>query len=260
MAKQIGDNPGIKHPIQDGVLNQVVINPGLPAMPADPSKDVGGVVARANIMPEIREAVNVAGRGGEHTMETFRPAAASPAVPPGAMPASEMQSRPAAAVADINQGYLLLRVRVINDKIQIISAKTVDGPLAQPASLVGQHAYEVVLDAQRLAVEGIADIAVSRSYPRPGQHEHHIAQRQVFEFNIRIPRSAVPSNALDRIKINLFRFPDALPKAISGRALLSRQFGNQARIIATLNGITADRIEPAALDQLKVIFPSALIR
>ena len=259
MANQIGDNPGIKHPVQDGVLNQVVINPGLPAMPADPSKDAGEVGAGANIMPEIRETVNVAGRGGERTMETFRPAAASPATP-GAMPASEMQSRPAAAVADINQGYLLLRVRVINDKIQIISAKTVDGPLAQSASLVGQHAYEVVLDAQRLAVEGIADIAVSRSYPRPGQHEHHIAQRQVFEFNIRIPRSAVPSNALDRIKINLFRFPDALPKVISGRALLSRQFGNQARIIATLNGITTDRIEPSALDQLKVIFPSALIR
>jgi hypothetical protein len=259
MANQIGDNPGINHSFQDGLPNQVVINPGLPAMPSDPSKDARGIAAGANIMPEIRETVNVAGGGGGRTMETFKPAAASPAAL-GAMSASEMQSRPAAAAADTNQGYLLLRVRVINDKIQIISAKTVDGPLAQPASLIGQHAYEVVLDAQQLAVEGIADIAVSRSYPRPWQHEHHIVQRQDFEFNIRIPRSAVPSNALDRIKINLFQFPDALPKAISGRALLSRQFGNQARIIATLDGITADRIEPAALDQLKVIFPSALIR
>jgi hypothetical protein len=258
MANQNSDSPGTKHPVQDGALNHVVINPRLPAMSADPSKEAEEVVAAANIMPQIRETVNVAGRGGERTMETFRPAA-SPAAP-GAMPASEMQSRPAAAVADTTQRYLLLRVRVINDKIQIISAKNVDGPLAQPASLVGQHAYEVVLDAQRLAAEGIPDIAVSRSYPRPGQHEHHIAQRQVFELNIRIPGSAVSSNALDRIKINLLRFPDALPKAISGGALLSRQFGNQARIIATLNGITADRIEPAALDQLKVIFPSAFIR
>jgi hypothetical protein len=258
MANQNGDNPGIKHPVQDGALNQVVINPTLPVMPTDPSKEAGAVVAGANIMPEIRETVNVPGRGGERTMETFRPTV-SPAAS-GAIPASEMQSRPAAADTDTKQGYLLLRVRVINDKIQIISAKTVDGPLVEPTLLVGQHAYEVVLDAQRLAVEGIADIAVSRSYPRPGQHEHHIAQRQVFEFNIRIPRSAVPSNALDRIKINLFRFPDALPKAISGPTLLSRQFGNQARIVATLDGITADRIEPSALDQLKVIFPSALIR
>jgi hypothetical protein len=149
---------------------------------------------------------------------------------------------------------------VINDKIQIISAKTVDGPLAQPTSFVGQHAYEVVFDAQRLRVEGIPDISVSRSYPRPGQDEHHITERKVFEFNIRIPLSVVPSNALDRIKINLYRFSDALPKAIPGAALLSTQYGKQARIVATFDGIKADRVEPLALDQLRVIFPSALIR
>jgi hypothetical protein len=51
-----------------------------------------------------------------------------------------------------------------------------------------------------------------------------------------------------------------LPKAIPGAALLSAQFGRQAQILATLDGIKAERIEPSALDQLKVIFPSAFGR
>ena len=93
MANQIGDNPGSKHPVQDGVLNQVAINSELPAMPADPSKDARGAGAGANIMPEIRETVNVASGGGGRTMETFRPLEASPATP-DAEPASEMQPRP----------------------------------------------------------------------------------------------------------------------------------------------------------------------
>src|SRR4051794_18980107 len=258
MPTQIGDNTEIKQAFQDDALKPIVDNPRLPAMPADPAEKAPKRSAGATMMPGIKETVNMAAKGDERTMEPFTQDSANSATR-GKIPAAEMQARTLASVAEAKQGYLLLRARVINDKIQIISAKTVDGPLAQPTSLVGQHAYEVVLDAQRLSVEGIPDISVSRSYPRPGQHEHHVTQRQVFEFNIRIAQSAIPSTALERIRINLYRFSDALPKAIPGVGLLSAQFGRQAQILATLDGIKADRVEPAALDQLKVIFPSALI-
>lgn len=258
MPTQMGENTEIKQAFQDGASKPIVDNPRLPAMPADPAGEAVERIAGVTMMPEIKETVNVAAKGGERTMEAFKPGGANSATPK-AIPAAEMQARPLATVADVKQGYLLLRARVINDKIQIISAKTVDGPLAQPTSLVGEHAYEVVFDAQRLRVEGIPDISVSRSYPRPGQHEHHITERKVFEFNIRIPLSVVPPNALDRIKIDLYRFSDALPKAIPGAALVSAQYGKQAQILATLDGIKADRVETPALDQLKVIFPSAHI-
>src|SRR5690348_272792 len=176
MPTQRGENTGIRQAFQDQALKPVVDNPRLPAMPADLAGKAPERTAGATMMPEIKETVNVAVKGGERTMERFTPRG-NPATP-GAIPAAEMKPRPSAAVADVKQGYLLLRARVINDKIQIISAKTVDGPLAQPTSFVGQHAYEVVFDARRLRVEGIPDISVSRSYPRPGQDEHHITERK----------------------------------------------------------------------------------
>jgi hypothetical protein len=259
MPTQMGDDTKIEQASQDGALKPIADNPRLPSMPVDPAGEAPRGTTGATMMPKIKEAVNMGAKSGKRTMEPFTPGGANSAAP-NAKPATEMKPRPLAAVADVKQGYLLLRARAINDKIQIISAKAVEGPLAQPTSLVGQHTYEIVLDAQRLQAEGIPDLSVSRSYPRPGQHEHHITERKVFEFNIRIPLSVVPSNALDRIKINLYRFSDALPKAIPGTALLSAQYGKQAQIVATLDGIRAERIEPSALDQLKVIFPSAFGR
>jgi hypothetical protein len=186
-------------------------------------------------------------------MEPFKqPVNPSPSAPP--KPMGDMKARPV-AVEETALSYLRLRIRVTDGRMRVVAAQTVDGPLALSTSFVGQHAYEIMLDAHPIAVEGLPDIGVSRSYPRPGEHEHHITSRPTFEFTVRIPRTALPGDALARLRVTLYRFPDASPKTVAGP--LTRQFGQQATVVALMDGVHADHIEPQALEQLKRLFPSS---
>lgn len=153
-------------------------------------------------------------------------------------------------------GYLRLRIRVAGDRMQIVGARVVDGPLSVSASFVGEYACEIVLDAVAIAVEGLPDVGVSRSYPRPGQHEHHFGTRHVFEFNMRIPKAALARDALQRLHITLYRFPDASVKHVVGS--LSRAYGQQARVVARIEGVRAQDVEGQAREELERLFPASL--
>jgi hypothetical protein len=81
----------------------------------------------------------------------------------------------------------------------------------------------------------LLDVGVSRSYPRPGSHAHKFTERETYEFNVRIPRTALPGDALDRVGLTLYRMPDASTRLVQGR--IAQQFGQQARTIARLDAL-----------------------
>jgi hypothetical protein len=179
----IKDDP--KGPFQEGAAPALTDNPHLRRMSAEmtgtPTRPANGrPVMAANA--EIRPPAVVP---GARIMEPFKPPADRQQ---GATPSGEMKARPEPA-DQAGQGYLRFRVRVTDNRMRIVGAQAVDGPLALSPSFVGEHAYEVTLDARPIALEGLPDLGVSRSYPRPDYHEHHITARPTYEFNVRVPRS-----------------------------------------------------------------------
>jgi len=233
--------------MQEGADLKTIRNPALQLMAAEPK-------APAQIKGEQMPKEPVAKTAsGEHTMSPFNPKAANE---PGVSPESrqEMKAHPEAAeVQTSGQGYLRLRMRVSGDRLSVVDIQQVQGPLVQTGSVAGEYAYEVQLDAKPLAVEGILDVGVSRSYPRPGSNEHHITQHSTFDFNVRLPRAEVPDAAVSRLSVTVYRFADASPKMIQGR--ISAQPGLQARPIAQLQGIRLESLEPELREKFQRVFP-----
>lgn len=238
------NDPDSLERLQDGATPNRVYNPSLGRMPIEPT-------AKGAIMPSQEEIPPPPTPRDAGVMEPF--------VSSGAKSMSEMRKHPQAAesAAASRQSYVLLRVRVAGDRMRILDAHSVEGPLITSSSFAGEHAYEVLLDSQVVAFEGVPDVGVSRSYPRPGEHEHHITERHSFEFTVRIPRAALPDNSLGRAALTLYRFPDASRKTVQGT--LARQFGLQAKIVAHLDGLREDAFEPQAREQMKRLFPASVI-
>lgn len=241
---------GVAAPLQDGASAKLVDNPRAGRMPADPGvttrTPAGGPTMPASPKPHGTSDSAVS------RMERFD----GPEPRPDRGGKGDMRPRPGDGQDHFASGYIRLRIRIAGERMQIVGARAVDGPLAAPASFVGEFACEIMLDATPLAVEGLPDVGVSRSYPRPGQHEHNFETRNVFEFNVRIPKAALSEDALQRLRITLYRFPDASVKHVVGS--LSLAYEQQARVVARIEGVRAQDVEGRALEDLKRLFPASL--
>lgn len=235
--------------LQDDAGHQIADNPQLQRMASDPSL---GVPSGRSTMPhEVEGEAHGAAEG--RVMAPF--VATEKTTAERAAPKTDMQPRQPRPSAETSEGYLRLRVRVTDDRMRVVSAHSVDGPLVLPTTVVGEHVYEAALDARQLSLEGIPDIGVSRSFPRPGEQEHHFSTWRTVEFNVRIPRNQVPPDALSRVRITLYRLPDPSPKTVAG--MVDKCFGDQARVVATVEGLRDEHLEAPARDQLRRLFPSS---
>lgn len=233
--------------MQEGADLKTIRNPGLPTMAAKPETPAK---IKGEHMPK-EPAVKVP--SGEQVMSPFDPKApAKPGKPKEGF--QEMKGHPdITATQTSGQSYLRLRMRVTGDRLNVVDVQQVPGPLVLSGSVAGEYAYEVQLDAKPLAAEGILDVGVSRSFPRPGTNEHFITQRSSFEFNVRLPRTEVPDASVPRLSIVVYRFADTSPKMIQGR--ISAQPGLQAHPVAQLQGIQVEALEPALREKFQKVFP-----
>ena len=236
--------------LQDDAAHQIADNPHLERMAPDPSR---GVPSGRSTMPNALEA-ELHGAAEGRVMAPIEPAEKLTTVE-RAGPRTEMRPRPPRSSAETSESYLRLRVRVTDNRMRVVSAHSIDGPLVLPATVVGEHVYEVALDARQLSMEGVPDIGVSRSFPRPNEHEHHFSARPTVEFNVRIPRSLLPPDALSRVRLTLYGLPDPSPKKVVG--MVDKHFGDQARVVATLDGLRDEHLEAPARGQLRRLFPSS---
>jgi hypothetical protein len=253
MANQISQD-AMPNRMQDGASDSLVDNPRLARMPSAPEKESARSASGRPTMASEGSEQRPAAAKGARVMESFANPP-KPSQPGESAPTTDMQAHARAVATEPAESYLRLRVRVTDARMRIIDAHSVDGPLTYSPSFAGEHAYEASLDSQSIAVEGLPDVGVSRSYPRPGQHEHHITDRRTFEFTARIARSSVPANALGRVALTVYRFPDASGKSF--KSSISREFGQQAQVVAHLDGIREDTAEPKALENLRRLFPSS---
>jgi hypothetical protein len=245
MANQIDQaSPG---QMQAGATTEpTILAPGLSRMTVPTTAPV----VRGALMPAQPPAIVASGP----VMQPFKPGESVSAATSGT---GDM--KPYLRVADdptaVRESYLRLRVRVVHGQMSIVGITSVDGPLAVRPDIVGAHAYQLVLDGKPIVTEGIPDVGVQRSYPRPGEHEHFVTERQVFEFTARVARTAVPADALQRVSMTLFRFPDASPKPIQG--LIAQQFGPRAVSVAHLPALPETAFEADARVQARQLFPKS---
>jgi hypothetical protein len=246
------DNPGHGR-MQDNVTHVVKDNPRGPSMASDPAKALGAPHPGMATMAAAHDLKPPAVAAGALAMAPFK----EPSGDGGKPPRHEGDMRPhdTPGTDAQSQGYLRLRVRVSGDQMRIVGAARVEGPLAHSDRFVGEHAYEVMLDGRMLSREGLPDIGVSRSYPRPDGVEHNITPRTTVEFNVRVPLGVVADSAMARMRVSLYRFPDATPRTIVGT--LTAQLGPQAMVVARIDGLATARIEEPALEQLRKLLPAA---
>ena len=235
--------------LQQGARADHAIRPGAGRMAATPATPAAATWA----MPAEPPTPPAPTRRSAADMAAFTPAAAATAAQ--ARPRSEMKPHPAPAASTApRESYLRLRVRVVRDRMTIVDAQEVEGPLALSPQIAGEHVYEALLNSRPIAIEGLLDVGVSRSYPRPGKHEHFFTERPTFEFNVRIPTAALPGNALNRIALTLYRLPDASQRVAQGR--IAQQFGRQARQVARLDGLRPEAFDVEAHRKISRLFPS----
>jgi hypothetical protein len=233
--------------MQEGADLKTIRNPGLPMMAASPQAPTH---TKGEQMPK-EPVVKAPGEG--QTMSPFDPKApAKPGKPSEG--SQEMKGHPdLTGTQTSGQSYLRLRMRVAGDRLSVIDVQQVPGPLVQTGSVAGEYAYEVQLDGKPLTAEGILDVGVSRSYPRPGTNEHYITPRSTFEFNVRLPRAEVPDASVPRLSIAVYHFADASPKMIQGR--ISAQPGLHAQPVAQLQGIRIESLDPELREKFQKVFP-----
>jgi hypothetical protein len=149
-----------------------------------------------------------------------------------AAPPAGGDQEPARARGKPSQRYVRLRVRVEDGDLSIVDSRTIDGPLAQPATFEGGYAYEVT-DGDRLLHAGaIPDLGVVRSFAHPDgtleQRRHHTYALSTYEFNARVPADALRRGSLAKTAVVLYRVKERPPpRAAIERPLSAAPLGEQ---------------------------------
>lgn len=163
-------------------------------------------------------------------------------------------------VVDDGPGYVRLRLRVRDDEISVLSAKSVEGPLVD-GKLQGALTYEVMLGQKRVAAGAIPDVGEQRSFPVPkgrGQQSgHFVTPLDSYEINIRVPKDRVSVDSLSRLEVALYRVKEELP-VIHAEELrdisIGTQFERHVREVGRLKGLQPDKQAKPVAAQLRKAF------
>ncbi|MFD2932324.1 hypothetical protein [Spirosoma flavum] len=154
-----------------------------------------------------------------------------------------------------NAGYIVLRMRVQNGVLSVVGSKRVDSQLVNNDSIVqGGLTYEAILENTRLTIGSVPDYGEQRSFPRPGEHEHHITVMPSFDFNLKMPSDKITMQDLPQLKVSLYRFKEHVPDLKLGVQPLNAQFDKEVRVVAELNGIELSQLKPDVRELVEKAF------
>ncbi|HSK17771.1 MAG TPA: hypothetical protein VK912_01425 [Longimicrobiales bacterium] len=251
-------------PERQGDGAPIVEDPRLPRMGSDaapstelmlPEERLVGSADAATLPPPL--SLKVEAQAGEH-MAPFRDEDAEDDAPLGR---GEQKERGGAGrdqhdtTKGRSEGYLRLRVRLENGSLSIVGAREVEGPLAFDDSMRGALVYEVRADDRRIGLGSVPDAGEMRSFPSPepkeGQIGHHVVPLRATEFNIRIRTEDLPPAALDRLSIDVYEMKSVPERPHVSAEPLHKQFTNEARLVARMQGLTPEGLDPRIREDLK---------
>jgi hypothetical protein len=168
----------------------------------------------------------------------------------------EMQGRkPVAEDTPKPDGYVRLRLRVEGEKVSVVGAKAVEGPLVERPQLEGQVAYEATLGTKRVAAGAVPDVGERRSFANPKgpkeQQGHYVSRVPTYEVMVRVPAAEVSLAALPRLEIKLYRIKETVTADRIQPGPLGPQFERELREIGRVKGITPEKLETPIGNELR---------
>lgn len=159
----------------------------------------------------------------------------------------------------MEQGYIVLRMRVQNGEISVIGARKVAGPFLEHSNLIQSGViYEAFLQDRRIAIGSIADFGEQRSFPRPdadpAREGHHITALPGFDFNVKIAAEKITLKDLSSLNISLYRFKEHVGELRLTDLPLKTQFAREVRVVAEMNGVRTDRLREDVRKSIKQMF------
>ena len=132
--------------------------------------------------------------------------------------------------------YIRMTVRVEGDRVDVVDAHQIAGPLVQPATVAHGVAHEVLVNGQRVALGSDPDAGVSRSFSEPGRgpQEHHVYNLDSYELPIRVPTSALHGANPADVTINVVRVEEHPQQALNSMSLIDDPVARTS-LIATTN-------------------------
>jgi hypothetical protein len=165
------------------------------------------------------------------------------------------QRKPTGQQPAASEGYIRLHMHVTNGQMSVVGAQLVPGPLLQPQILHHDHAYEVTVGSNQIAVESLPDLMERRSYPNPhapsGQEGHNISQASSYDFIARIARNTLSLAQLPQMRIALYQVSEAAKHTPMVKQPLYTQFGQNIREVAQINGLRLEQLPVALQDTLR---------
>ena len=157
---------------------------------------------------------------------------------PFASPAAPASAAPEGVTAQMSDAYLRMTVQMHGDRLDIIDAREVPGPLVQPEALPPGLVHEVVVGGQRVALGSAPDVAVSRSFSEPtadGPAEHHIYEPETVEFQVRVPVDALRGASPGSVEVNVVALQAPAEEQVAPATRLHEAAGLVARQEASVN-------------------------
>jgi hypothetical protein len=172
---------------------------------------------------------------------------------------AEMKADPKAVVTEPGDGYVRLQLHVSGDKVTVVGAKAVEGPLVQRPQLHGALAYDVTLGAKRIAVGSILDLGERRSFPNedpkapPEQRGHYISEVPVYDVNVRVPAGEVSVKSLPKLNIRLYRIKEEVDARLAPPGPLGEHFTRELREVANVSGVKLEDVPAPNRAQVKKV-------
>jgi len=208
---------------------------------------IGGKV---QYMPEGGPPAPTTGEAGLALPVPHGAAASEPPVPPSEM--VPLEAKPTQPTAE---RYVRMRVRVRGDKMEVVGAKVVEGPLVRPERLYAGLVYEAALSDVQIDFDSLPDVGVRRSFPPPGPEGemigHHIEELPSYEFAVRIPQQQLSEQALRNLRISVYRVKGAAPEATPSGVALLEDFPQKLHTMAELKGIRLDSLPEGVQEEVK---------
>ena len=158
----------------------------------------------------------------------------------------EQEELPKARSVGKGEGYVRLCLRVKGNKISLVGARTVEGPLVTPKKIHSGLIYEANYDQKRIGFGWIADAGERRSFPhpkpKPGQEGHHVTDLSSFEFNARISKEDFVKANLPDVEVSVYRVKEEPQDASVSPERFDVQFSRELREVAHLKGINLNKL------------------
>lgn len=124
-------------------------------------------------------------------------------------------------------GYFRIRMSMVDGEMTARGAKFVKGPLHEEESVSPGLTYDAKIGQKRVAFGDVPDPIEWRSHPDPSakgeRAGHHVTELSSYDFTVRIPSDQVTEEAIEDLRVTLYRWRGQGPGEHISISELSRQ-------------------------------------